>query len=703
MGLLDNMTDGVAGAGVMLDSMHQYQRRAQLEKQADISTEQEQHAAANRNTQSDIATQAMQREEANAAEDRAAAGAWKDGLHADMAAASAAKAAPQPVPTQAVQNQPVPGQAASDVPPPANADEGGAAMPASAGNVPATALPQPTDQPPPHPDISGAVPGETLQASPVTQSQAPTTPGGNPQLAKPQISAQPGQQSPPQPGSAQQPVPAGRMGFYESRAQYWESKGEFARADRYRQQAATTEKEGFGIAAHRAMMNPYDYAGITQGFNSTGALKIIPGTLAALDAQGNPITIGADGKPSAPATGNYTASILDANGQIVKVTHNILQDAINLGVIAPPTMKDHAAGSTITTQDAQGNIKVLREGETWKGVPGRDGMPGYEINSQNGDIRILSADGQPKVLTSVQNKQGDIALRQIRDAAKKISDSNALLGPDQRAPEIDVSRTSALAQALVANNKDANGSTAAAIAQQIASGKLVPQIAEWNGKSYSGVIFEGRKYMLSEIPAQGAKAQPARDQNSPKIAASRAKPGAPVTTPDDAAPSASRGATGSWDDAPAKSLPAPSNRRSGVKGGTLPSLPPLVSPGRGRLNAKPPEPPTSYTPPPKVVEQPVTPEMQALIDKVSPKFEQPADIKTAEQSDRFRKQMDARAAGVATIKNAMSGSAIGAKYLRQQIDSGKITTDDLRYAVGDPSLTAAERGMIVTHLIGLNQ
>lgn len=152
---------------------------------------------------------------------------------------------------------------------------------ASPGYVPGQAPAQPAEAAPTEqPMPATAVPGATLSSSPVqppkapvTAAEAPVTPGGAPSLSAP---ARP---APVAPGAPAAQPAGGRSGLLDVLAQKAYARGDTARANQLLAQKNEMEKEGMAQVAHEAMMDPTNVKKIEEVSNQYGARRLVPGSL----------------------------------------------------------------------------------------------------------------------------------------------------------------------------------------------------------------------------------------------------------------------------------------------------------------------------------------------------------------------------------------------------------------------------------------
>lgn len=310
----------------------------------------------------------------------------------------------------------------------------------------------PTEQPIP----TTAVPGSTLSSSPVPAPKAPTppqaaaiTPGGAPSLNAPPRMASPAPAAPPtapaQPGG-------GRVGLLDVLAKKALERGDTARYNELQAQKQALDKEGFGQAAHEALLDPTNVRKIEETFNQYGARRLVPGSLVYEGA------------------GKYSGAVLSDDGSVRPFQHfDMLHAAMSLGVIAPPTMKGFKSDENVFSVDPTGAINQVQTAHKFVTTMNRSGDI-VTTNQQTGETHVQTAGGGEGRLSSTQNS----GIREIMQLVGRVSKerSDQLPGAKENKPRLEQARVASTAQSIYLNNPELerNGPLAAEIAIAVNDG-----------------------------------------------------------------------------------------------------------------------------------------------------------------------------------------------------------------------------------------
>lgn len=477
MGFLSGLADAAAGAGVILKSKGDYERQQELRAQDDQNQASRVERDRIANESGKIKLEDAQRQQQW---DRNLQDEFAKGVNEALPVAkSIIENAPEP--------QPEPQQASLPKPPVERSPEYNAPeAQAYAAQEPVTREAAPstaTGQAPEHlpvalsqPMPASALPGSTFSVAPAAKAAAQSA-------APAQISVS----LPPPPTAT--PVPKfdeGSSGVYDRMMARAERDGNIAGYEKLRALKDAQVKEGMGAAAMQAISQPNDTSAIERVFNRYGHINVVPGSL----------------KREKGLT--YTGTGVDrTTGKQQPITLNLMESGIALGVIKGPKITSIPAGNTAYSTDAMGNVTKLQEAQKYITTTNARGDV-ITTNSATGDVKIHRPDGSDGYLSPEVRADLKEAWHLVgREATNRTAILPSM--PGYKKP-IDQAKVTGDAQSIFLNNPELkksglNGAKAAEIAIAIADGNVQPRrLKTADGKEYSGVIIDGIKYKIAELP-----------------------------------------------------------------------------------------------------------------------------------------------------------------------------------------------------------
>lgn len=500
------LVNGAGLAGVTLESAHDFARKRVDEANADANQASRSRRDASTQELADLQVADAKRD----AEHRAAYRAISEKHMASVNPPPVTDpAAPPPAP---VDQPPAPAAEAppSAIPQPVDVQggddaSGNGTMAPDAPAVPAGSPVQATapvqqSAPPPQVAIPGITPGVTLSASapkaPPVQAQAAVTPAGGASLP-----------ARPAPAPVAAPAPQ-RMGRLDALIAEASRRGDFKGEAKFRADKKTLEDEGLRAAAHDVMRNPDDVATITKSFNEAGVIRIVPGTL-------KPETFIKDGKVR--YTGEYEATIVNADGKQMPGRLDFKQIAVDAGVIAAPAVVKVKTDENAYVND-HGKLTLVQEGQKYDAKVGRDGN-GIVFNKVNGRYERIGADGKRAPLTTDQTN-GIKEVNQFinKEASDRASQVPGVVG---NKPQIDRMTVASIARNIFVNNQDKDeksgfspttaGKVALAFVDKspdVKTGQAMFEGEKWNILGY-GSGENAQTYRVSRVAQQPVAPTPA--------------------------------------------------------------------------------------------------------------------------------------------------------------------------------------------------
>lgn len=469
---MGNFGAGVAGAGVALKSLRDWQQEEARFRQEQETGAANLEASRQRNTVGKDQINELQRQRSAEAEERAATQQY----YRDASSGYGEAAQAQP------------------------------ATPAQPAEV------APTEQPMP----ASAVPGATLSSSPVqppkapvTAAEAPVTPGGAPSMTAPTRPA-----PAPTAGAA-----GGRAGLLDVLAKKASDRGDTARANQLMAQKNELEKEGMAQVAHQALIDPTDVKKIEEVSNQYGSRRLVPGSL---KYEGNGNYSG--------------TSIMPDGSQKPFEHFNMLHAAMSLGVIAPPAViKTKTDENVYTRNPSTGKLESVQEGHKFATTMNREGDI-VTTNLQTGDTKIQAAGGGAGKLSRTDTMGLRQVMTLVgREAGNRNKlDTDPLKGSEGHpAPApYDQASVAGLAQSLFLNNTELgkNAPLAVKIATAIndkdkdtVTGVAMLGGEQWNVVQY-GTGRNKQLYGVSKVAQQPQPAAPAAQAKEQTVAAPAAAP-----------------------------------------------------------------------------------------------------------------------------------------------------------------------------------